>query len=204
MSQSSRKSSSERREDVFRAVFRIIGERGVTSLTTTVLAEEVGVTTGALFRHFPSRDAILQDAVEHALVKIEETFPPRDLSPLDRVVGLARNRVRLFGSEPGLAWLVRSEQAYLTMPAGAVERLRGVVKRSAAYLLQAIRDGVSQGSIRDDIEPEDLLVVVMGTIHALLGDRGVHRRGTRGSRRNTDRVLAALERMMSPDGSSTK
>jgi AcrR family transcriptional regulator len=200
MDQRTRKPGAERREDIFRAVFRIVGERGVTSLTTTALAEEVGVTTGALFRHFPSRDAILQEAVGYALARIEGTFPPAHLPPMERILRLARNRVRLFESDPGLAWLMRSEQAYLTLPAGAVRRLRAVVGRSTAYIGEAIRDGVGQGSIRSDVEPEALLVVVMGTIHALVGGSGMHRLSARERNRSRDRVLAALERLIAPHG----
>lgn len=204
MSAGNRKSASERREDVYRAVFRVIGQRGVSGLTTAVLAEEVGVTNGALFRHFPSRDAMLEGAVEHALEKIGETFPAEDLPPLDRILGLAQNRVRLFGSEPGLAWLVRSEEAYLAMPAAAAARLRAVVTRSAGYLLRAVREGMLDGTIRNDVVPESLLVVIMGTIHALLGQRGVHGRGERAVKRDTNGVLEVLRRLLTPDGAVTE
>jgi AcrR family transcriptional regulator len=181
-------------------VFRIVGERGVTSLTTTALAEEVGVSTGALFRHFPSRDAILQGAVEYALGRIEDTFPPTHLPPMERMLRLARNRVRLFESDPGLGWLVRSDQASMILPTDAVARLSAVVGRSRDYLLEAIREGIAQGGIRDDIEPEALLVVVMGTIHALVGGSGAHSRSARDRGRDQDRVLAALERLLAPAG----
>ena len=56
-----RKPSAERRVEIAQAVLRIIGEQGITSFTTTALAKEIGVTSGALFRHFASRDEILQE-----------------------------------------------------------------------------------------------------------------------------------------------
>jgi AcrR family transcriptional regulator len=198
MSVRTRKPAAERREEIVKAVLRIIGERGLTSLTTTTLAEEVGVTSGALFRHFASRDAILQEAVRYGLGRIEGTFPDASLPAVERLLQLARNRVRVLGSDPGLAWLLRSEQAYLTLPDDAVVRLRDLVEQSRRYLLDAIREGASQGSIRADIEPEVLLVPVLGTIHALVGMTGVHQLATGGRRRDPDRVLAALERMLAP------
>ena len=39
-----RKKSVDRREEIVKAVLSIIGERGITALTTTTLASEVGVT----------------------------------------------------------------------------------------------------------------------------------------------------------------
>ena len=53
-----RKKTFERKKEIVEAVLRIIGERGLTSLSTKTISEEVGVTTGALFRHFPSLEEI--------------------------------------------------------------------------------------------------------------------------------------------------
>ena len=66
-----RKPAAERRQEITLAVLRIIGERGLTSLTTATLAEEVGVTTGALFRHFASFDEILRETVRHGIRRME-------------------------------------------------------------------------------------------------------------------------------------
>ncbi len=191
-----RKPTAERRREIALAVLRIIGERGLTSLTTATLAEEVGVTTGALFRHFASFDEILRETVRHGIRRVEETFPDQSLPPLERLMELARNRVQVLRSDPGLAWLLRSEQACLTLPDDAAESLQALVKRSQRYLLDAIQEGRSQGSIRDDMEPEVLLVVVLGTIHALAGIPGVHHFAPRANARKRDAVLSALERMI--------
>lgn len=198
MSPRVRKPSAERREEIVRAALQIIGRRGLSSLTTAALAEAVGVTSGALFRHFASLEEILREVARWAVERIEETFPDPALPPLERLLGLARNRVRLLSTDPGLAWLLRSEQADRALPAEAVARLRELVRRSQRYLTDALREGAAQGSVRDDIEPELLLVPVMGTIHALVGMPGVHRAARRARRPTPERVLAALERLLMP------
>jgi AcrR family transcriptional regulator len=188
-----------RREEIARAVLRIIGERGLTSLTTSNLAAEVGLTSGALFRHFASQDEILRETTRHAVARIEATFPDEPLSPVDRLLALARNRVRVLGADPGLAWFLRSEQAALALPQDAAGLLRDLVIRSKKYLLAAIREGVADGSIRDDIDPEVLLVPVLGTIHTLIGMSGVQRTSSR-RRPSTERVLAGLARLLARPG----
>jgi len=193
-----RKTGAERREQIARAVLRIIGERGLTSLTTATLAAEVGVTTGALYRHFASLEEILIETVRHAVETVEVTFPDPTLPPLDRLLALARNRVRLFGNDAGLAWLLRSEQAYLTLPADAVTAVRDVVHRSRQFLLQALRDGAEGGSIRSDIEPELLLVPVLGTIHAVIGTPRRSGEQSRDNPSDPERVLSALARLLEP------
>lgn len=202
MATRTRKSSAERREEIARAVLHIIGRRGLTSLTMSTLAAQIGVTSGALFRHFKTRDDILREVVRHGVAKIDRTFPDKSLPPLERLFTLARNRIRLLGPDPGLAWLLRSEQAYLTLPQDAVNELRDVARRSRRFLLKAIRDGAADGSIRSDIPPEVLLVPIIGTIHTLIGTPGAAQHAEGKQQRNTSRVLAALERMIIPPGSA--
>ncbi len=202
MASRTRKSSAERREEIARAVLHIIGRRGLTSLTMSTLAAEIGVTSGALFRHFKTRDDILREVVRHGVAKIDRTFPDKSLPPLERLFTLARNRIRLLGPDPGLAWLLRSEQAYLTLPQDAVNELREVARRSRRFLLKAIRDGAADGSIRPDIPPEVLLVPIIGTIHTLIGTPGAAQHAEGKQHRNTSRVLAALERMIKTPGSA--
>lgn len=203
MRATTRKPSAERRQEVVRAVLRIIGERGLTSLTTTKIAEEVGVTTGALFRHFASLAEILEETVRYAVRRVEETFPDPALPPVERMLELARRRIRLLGSEPGLAWLLRSEQVYLMLPAEALEPLRALVARSRAFLLAALREGAERGEIRDDLDAELVLVPVMGTIHALIGMSGVHGGAAPVGRERTEAVLEALVTLLAPPGRST-
>ncbi len=193
-----RKPTGERRQEIAEAVLRIIGDRGITALTTTTLATEVGLTSGALFRHFASREEILQEAVRLAMRKIEETFPDDSLPPMERLLNLAENRVMLLGSDPGLAWLLRSEQAFLELPEAAVASLRELVTRSKHYLLTAIREGAAAGSIRKDIEPEVLLVTVMGTVHALIGIPGMHGHSGQSRKQSPGQVLTALRRLLAP------
>jgi len=204
MRSTTRKPTVERREEIALAVLRIIGTRGLTSLTTATIAAEVGVTTGALYRHFASLDEILTETVRHGVERIEATFPDRTLPPLERLLVLARNRVRLLGGDAGLAWLLRSEQAYLTLPKDAAGRLRDVTRRSRRFLLQALRKGADDGSIRGDIEAELLLIPVLGTIHAVIGSGDPHRRPSRGKRPDPERVLSALARLLQPHTGSPR
>jgi AcrR family transcriptional regulator len=202
MAPTSRKTTFERRREIARAVLRIIGERGLRSLSTATLAAEVGLTTGALFRHFSSLDEILVETVRDGVARIDATFPDDRLPPMDRVLRLARNRIRLLHGDPGLAWLLRSEQSYLVLPKQAGERLRDAARRSRTFLLEALAEGAAQGTVRKDIEPEILLVTVLGTIHTMIGSRCSPASQPSRKSPRPNRVLAGLARLLEPPGSS--
>lgn len=190
--------AAERRAQIALAALRIIGERGPKALTTATLADAVGVTSGALFRHFSSLDAILREAVRIAIERVEATFPDDALEGLERLMALAGNRVEVLGADRGLAWMLRSEEASLVLPDDAVSVLKALVQRSRAYLLDALEQGVARGTIRDDIATEHLLIVVVGTIHTLIGMPGISGRAKRPRRRAPRTTLDALRVLLSP------
>lgn len=193
-----RRPGHERRPQIATAALRLIGERGMAALTSAALAAEVGLTSGALFRHFPSLAVILEEAVDSATSRLVATFPSHTLPARERLFALLRSRVEVLTGDPGLAWLLRSDEAFLALPPAAVARLRGLVERSRAFLLEALREGAATGTIRADVEPEALLVFVVGTVHALVGLQGVHRSTTPPPADRAARVLRALETLLSP------
>lgn len=174
MTTTTRKPSSVRRREIAAAALRVIGEQGATSLTAASLAREVGLTVGALYRHFSSLDDIRSAAVDQAIEAVEATFPPPGLAPIERLRHLALGRIQVIGGTPGLAWLLLSDQVYLCVPQGAVAKLRDLVQRSRAFLLQSFREGIECGELRADLSAETMLPIFSGTVHSLIVGRGVH------------------------------
>ncbi len=192
-----RKTGSERREEIVRAVLEIVGEGGLSALSTAALAERVGLTTGAIFRHFASMDEVLMETVRRGVARIETVYPDPRLPPVERLVGLMRNRAELLGSEPGMAWLVRSDEARLALPPEALRYLETLVRHSRSFLLDALEEGMRDGSIRDDLDPDQLLVPLMGTLQALIGLSGVHGEAAGGGP-GVERVLEGVRRLITP------
>jgi len=204
MSVRTRKPAAERREEIATAALRIIGVEGLRSLNTNRLAEEVGLSSGALFRHFASLDAILLEAVRHAVRSVDRTFPDPSLPPRQRLFRLAASRVDLLGSDPGLNWLLRSDQAHLSLPEEAVDELRALIVRSRRALREAIADGIADGSLRADMHPDALLLIVTGTIHALVGLPGTHATVGDGPRTSPAEVLAVLQELLASPSTAHK
>jgi AcrR family transcriptional regulator len=62
-------------EDWARAALDLIAEQGVSSVAVEPLARRLGVTKGSFYWHFPSRDALLQAALERwELFEQEQVF----------------------------------------------------------------------------------------------------------------------------------
>lgn len=209
MATTTRKPTEVRRREIAAAALRVIGEQGAAELTTANLARAVGLTPGALFRHFASLDEVLEAAVERAIELVEVSFSTAaaEREPVARLQTFVRARVELIRGTPGLAWLLLSDQVYLTVPPAAIERLRALVARSRDFLLAAIRQGLADGSLRRDVEPGVMLILITGAVHSLVGASGVHR--PRGARKSPSpspspsarRVLNTLFSMLSEEPS---
>ena len=56
--------ADERRAVTVEAVVQLAAEQNPNDITTASIATRMGLTHGALFRHFPTKDAILQAVME--------------------------------------------------------------------------------------------------------------------------------------------
>jgi AcrR family transcriptional regulator len=158
-----RRSTEQRRMEIADAALHLIAKRGIAELSTRHVAEAVGLTTGALFRHFGSLDEILHAVVDRAVELLKITYPPAELPPVERLERFVDARVATVGERLGILRLVLSEQFALALPPEAAKKLQGAVVESRAFLRQAIEEGQRRGEIRGDIGPEVLTTVVMGT-----------------------------------------
>ena len=58
-----RKPADERKDEILRAALRLADELGPDRLTTNAVAEAVGLTQPAIFRHFPTKTVLWQAVV---------------------------------------------------------------------------------------------------------------------------------------------
>ncbi|MBK9262745.1 MAG: TetR/AcrR family transcriptional regulator [Polyangiaceae bacterium] len=162
-----RRATEVRQVELTDAALHIIATRGITALTTRSLAEHVGLTSGAIFRHFASLDALLEAVVMRVEAVLEATYPPATLSPVEKLDRFIEARTAAVGNQIGILRLVLSEQFLLALPKSGSERLSACVERTRAFIVQCLRDGQKAGEVRVDLSAETLAPIVMGTMQML-------------------------------------
>lgn len=173
-----RRATQDRRIEIADAALRIIATRGIAELSTRAVAEAVGLTTGAIFRHYDSLDALLEGVVDRVEEVLRATYPPADLPPVERLERFVDARLAAVGERSGILRLVLSEQFSLALPESAAAKLRRAVSDTRAFLVETIAEGQRAGELRADIPAELLAMVVMGTMQMLAfaaamgGERG--------------------------------
>lgn len=162
-----------KRLEIADAALKIIGNQGISALTTSTLAAELGVSAGAPFRHFANREEILEAVALRVEELVLETIPDCDCAPLDRIRLLFLARAKAVGRHAGIARLMFSEQFTLALPKSAALRLKHLVTRTRTFLLEALHQAAAAGEIRTDQSPEAFLPVAMGTLQHLVFARSL-------------------------------
>jgi AcrR family transcriptional regulator len=151
---------------------RIIGTRGVRALSVSALAGELGITGGALYRHFPSMDAVLEAVALRVVALLGESLPDPALAPLDWLGRFVSQRARAVSDHAGLARLLFSEQLAMALPEAAVAHIQKAVRDSLATLETTIARGQAEGVIRRDLPARDLVPIVAGTVQIVALSKG--------------------------------
>jgi AcrR family transcriptional regulator len=88
--------------DFVRAAMAFVDEHGLEALTMRSLGDLLGVDPTALYRHFPSKDALLGAMLDTLVGEIVAQVPDRELPPRERVLVLLRRARTVFCRHPNL------------------------------------------------------------------------------------------------------
>ncbi|MFF5171961.1 TetR/AcrR family transcriptional regulator [Micromonospora sp. NPDC000089] len=152
-----RADAARNRERLLEAAVRAFSRPG-PEVTLDAVAREAGVGIGTLYRHFPTRDALVEAAYRNELAKLCDAAA--DL--LDRLPPDQATR----------AWMERFVD-YLATKRGMADALRQVIATGAnpfaqsrdllvGALARLLTAGAAAGTVRPDVDPADVLAGLSG------------------------------------------
>ena len=135
-------------------------------VTLSAVAAEAGVGIGTLYRHFPTRDALVEAIYRDEVDRLAEAAPAllREM-PADEALETWLTRYAgLIATKRGLMDVVRSVfEPGAEAPAYSRQRMRDAV----TPLLAA---AVESGKVRGDVKAEDVLLAVAASTWASAGE----------------------------------
>ena len=147
-----RKDAQRNREKLLAAAVELFAERG-TEGSLEEVAKRAGVGIGTLYRHFPTRDALVEAAYRNEVAQLRAAADEllAELPPDQALEAWVRRFVEYGTAKRGMRDALQSI-------AGAGSDLfaetRGHVTEAVAVLLAA---GAEAGTLRSDVEAEDVL-----------------------------------------------
>jgi AcrR family transcriptional regulator len=164
------KSHEERKSEIIEAALEIAADKGVGGATTQAIADRVGIAQPTVFRHFKSRNAIFEAAVNgiaEALFRnvsgLLEGYEPAD----DRLRELIRRQLRFIGRRRGVPRLLFSDRLHIEIPT-LRNAVLGVMGRYEKAVTELIEEGVWEKRFREDLDPQETARVLIAMIQGLV------------------------------------
>jgi AcrR family transcriptional regulator len=158
-----RKNREERRSEIAEAALKIVGEYGVAGATMAHIAEEVGISGPALYKHFTGRTEILEAAMDLLLVRVVSWLDSsKNPDALERLRELGAQHASTVAADyegvvaPLFEFAAAGPRSHLS--GQLAQRQRAALRRFVAI----IEEGQAQGSIRPDIDVQVTAWSLMG------------------------------------------
>jgi AcrR family transcriptional regulator len=191
-----RKPTGVRRTEIADAALRVMAVQGGRRFTARALAGEIGITDGALFRHFPNMDAIVDAVVERMETMLFSAAPPADADPIERLGVFFRGRVAVLVAHPHLTRLLFSDDLARRCGAERAKRMKGFKRRTRDFIESCLAEAGAKGLLGDRLGPREGALLVHGAVFAF-GHLGGSRAG---ARRMSTNVWSALESLLRRTG----
>lgn len=162
--------ADQRRAVTVEAVIELTAEQNPGDITTAAIAQRMNLTQGALFRHFPSKDAIWQAVMEwvaeRLLERVDRAIQGAG-SPLQALEAVFMAHIEFVVAHPGVPRLLFGElQRAEDTPAKRMARtlIAGYRKRLSGL----IDAGKARGEVAPDIDTAAAVIAFIGSIQGLV------------------------------------
>jgi AcrR family transcriptional regulator len=187
--QRKRLGADERREEIIRVTLELAAKQGVDDVTTQDMAQAMGVTQGAVFRHFLSKDAIwlaVMQWVRDRLMGVMGRAAEQGSDPLDALQRMFFAQIEFIASHPAIPRVLVSE--HLHGRSAALRRLvTEIMLGYEAKIAGLLADAQAQGLARVDLDVHAAATLYIGMIQGLVMQTSI----LRGQRTLTARTLTA-------------
>jgi AcrR family transcriptional regulator len=105
---------ASRQEEILDAAAQLFAKHGYAATDTQLLADELGVGKGTLYRYFPSKEELFLAAVDRAMRKLRESIDDSIAEledPLDRIGVAIRTYFTFLENHPEFVELLMQERA---------------------------------------------------------------------------------------------
>lgn len=164
-----RKRAPDRKAEITETTLRLLATTPVENLSTSQIAKEIGITQAAIFRHFPTKDAlwlaVLESIESRAIARWDHALET-EKTPLARLRALLQAQLLLIAENPAIPVLIFSAgriAAESTIRPVHLRVLDGLRRRATDQLRAAQANTAGAGPSPED-SSDLLLGLLQGTV----------------------------------------
>ena len=190
-----------RRAEIVAAAIALAAQHSPAAITTTDLARMLGLTQGALFKHFPTKEAVwlaVADWTAETLLPLLERAQAAEASPLAGLRAVFLAHMRFIATHPGVPRIVFHvlQQEPESPPR---ERMRRMLQAYRRLVEQGVARAVEAGEAAPELDREAAAMLFIGAVQGLVMQSLVAGRApSRGE--PAERVIDTLLRALRANG----
>ncbi|NOX08886.1 MAG: TetR/AcrR family transcriptional regulator [Gammaproteobacteria bacterium] len=163
-------SGEQRRADAIETVIDLASEQNPEEITTTAISNRMGLSQGALFKHFPNKEAILKGVIEwvaeRLLSRVDKATKEAD-SPLEALEAVFITHIDFVASHPGVPRMLFGElQRSKVTP--AKKMARALIENYGKIIEAIIEQGKEQGKLDETLDSKSAAIMFIGIIQGLI------------------------------------
>lgn len=174
-----RKSAQERKAQILATALRLADELGPDRLTTSAVAEAVGLTQPAIFRHFSTKQALwlaLAQDIRDRMTSAWDEALCGNTSCETRIAAVIDIQLRTIERHPAIPAILFSRELQVENP-DLRQTFAGMMAAFQALLANELSKTRDAGLLRADLDPADGAVLLISLVQGLairwsLGARG--------------------------------
>jgi TetR/AcrR family transcriptional regulator, fatty acid metabolism regulator protein len=161
-----RLSTNIRKDQLIRGVLSVIARDGMKHLSVARVSREVGLVPSALYRHFHSKDEMLNAVLEYIQERIQNNFREvceQTEDPLERLHKFLMRQLKLVHESPAIPVVIFSQGLFSDLNERR-QRLHAALNEFRGRLISIVRMGQKEGQIRRDVSPETVVLFWIGIL----------------------------------------
>ena len=162
--------TEERQAEIVAAALHLARTVSPVSITTSDITAAIGITQGAVFKHFPTKDAIWVASMkwvrERLLAKLEEAARA-EISGVPALEAVFRAHVAFVIAHPGAPRIIFHE---LQQPADSPvkQEVRALLQAYRQILLSQLKVGMKLGELPAGVDLEAAATLFVGIVQGLV------------------------------------
>jgi TetR/AcrR family acrAB operon transcriptional repressor len=161
------------KEDILKAAKDVFSRKGYTAATLADIAEQAGITKGAIYWHFDNKFELYQQVLALGFTGYYELMAgilTRDIPPLEKIkkamtaVLVAFEQDEEYRASVGLL-LFQTETTEETQP--IITRVVDFNQAIYTTLMGLLEKGIASGEIDPGVDPEQVAFGLMGFVHGV-------------------------------------
>ncbi|MCD6662068.1 MAG: TetR/AcrR family transcriptional regulator [Comamonas sp.] len=162
--------AQERRAATVEAVVALAAQTNPSDISTTAIAKHMGVTQGALFKHFPTKESILEAVMgwvaDRLLARIDAATRKAG-TPLAALEAVFMTHVEFVTVHPGVPRMLFGElqRAEMSAPKRMAQTL---IARYSERVRALLAQGKAAGEIRAGVDENSAALLFVGMVQGLV------------------------------------